>query len=37
MEGSGSQFFYLGPSLGFRKCRNLSLKRIVKSYPYFEK
>ena len=35
MQGRVSQNFDLGPSFDFMKCRNLNIKKMTKSYPFF--
>ena len=35
MQGGMSQNFDLGPSFDFMKCRNLNIKKMKKSYPFF--
>ena len=35
MQGNLSQFFYLGPSSYFMKCRKLFCIKKTKSYPFF--
>ena len=35
MQGRVSQNVDLGPSFDFMKCRNLNIKKKIKSYPFF--